>query len=103
MFTFFNNDFKLYVIENKLLSNDLIINILNKSYNTQIVQKILDTYNIDLSDERIQTERLFEKGKKAALKKQAVDSRDDNDITINPNLITNDLARKIWESNDIFK
>ena len=103
LFSYIDTEYKIQVIESKQINQNLIINIFNKSYDPKVIQKILDTYNIDLSDERIQTERLFEKGKKAALKKQAVDSREDTDITINPNLITNDLAKKIWESNDIFK
>ena len=102
LFTFFSDEFKLYVIENKLLSNELIINILNKSYNTQIVQKILDTYNIDLCDSRINIKALFEKGKKSFHKKYALDSEEKEEININPSLITKDLAEKLWNENNIF-
>lgn len=101
IFTFFSNEFKLKTIESKKLNISLIINILNRTYDETIVQKILDTYDIDLEDERVNIKVLFEKGKKSFLK----NSKNDRTqlIRIHPNLITKNLAKRLWKEFDIFK
>ena len=88
-------------IESKKLNISLIINILNRTYDETIVQKILDTYDIDLEDERVNIKVLFEKGKKSFLK----NSKNDRTqlIRIHPNLITKNLAKRLWKEFDIFK
>ena len=47
LFTFFSNEFKLKVIEKKLLNKDIIIKVFNKSHNPQILEKILSIYGFN--------------------------------------------------------
>lgn len=101
IFIFFSNEFKLKTIESKKLNNSLIINILNRTYDETIVQKILDTYDIDLEDEKVNIKVLFEKGKKSFLKNSINDTT--QLIRIHPNLITKNLAKRLWKEFDIFK
>ena len=101
LFTFFSGEYKLKVIERKILNVDLIVNILNKTHKPKIVQKILNTYNIDLLNRKLNVISLFEKGKKAFLK-NSIDKTNEL-ITIQPNLITKELAERLWNECDIFK
>lgn len=101
LFTFFSGEYKLKVIERKILNVDLIVNILNKTHKPKIVQKILNTYNIDLLNPKLNVISLFEKGKKAFLK-NSIDKTNEL-ITIQPNLITKELAERLWNECDIFK
>ena len=101
LFTFFSGEYKLDVIERKILNIDLIVNILNKSHKPKIVQKILNTYNIDLLNPKLNVISLFEKGKKAFLK-NSIDKTNEL-VTIHPNLITKALAERLWNECDIFK
>ena len=101
LFTFFSDKFKLQVIENKILNIDIIINILNKSHSPKIVQKILDTYSIDLTNSKVNIIGLFEKAKNAFLKNSI--NKTNELITISSKLITNQLAQRLWNECDIFK
>ena len=101
LFNFFEDEFKLEIIENKILNKEIIIEILNKSYNPKIVQKILDTYNIDLIKDNVKVPQLFEKGKKALV--ENLSNKEKQYISINPHLITNELAVDLWNKYDIFE
>ena len=95
LFTFFSNEFKLKVIEKKLLNKDIIIKVFNKSHNPQILEKILSTYDMDLTDEKINISLLFEKAKKYYFKEESINIKQD--------LITKDLAKRLYREFDIFK
>lgn len=101
LFTFFSSDFKLKIIESKMLNLSIVINILNRTYDEKIVKKILDTYNIELTDEKVNVSGLFEKGKKSFLKNSI--NGNVELIEIHPSFITNDLAKRLWNEFDIFK
>lgn len=103
LLTFFSTEAKLSIIENKILNKNIVIGILNKSYDPKVIQKILDTYDIDLSDQKVNVANLFEKSKKSSLKKQALNTSDYFEVTINPNYITKDLAQRLWNENNIFQ
>ena len=103
LFNFFDKDFKLAKIKNKQLNQDLIITIFNKCYDAELINDILENYNIDLTNENINVTLLFEKCKKSVLKKQSVDSIDNVEITIHPHLITKDLAERLWNENNIYE
>ena len=95
LFTIFSNEFKLYVIERKLLEKNIIIKVFNKSHNPQIVEKILNTYDIDLTNESVNVSLLFEKAKKHYFKEKS--------INIKQHLITKELAKRLYKEFDIFK
>jgi hypothetical protein len=101
LFTFFSDEFKLQVIKNKTLNISLIVNIFNKSHNSKIVQEILNTYDIDLTNEKVNVISLFEKSKKTFLKNSV--NKTNELIIIHPNLITKKLAERLWNECDIFK
>lgn len=98
LFTFFSTEAKLEILKENKLNQDLIITIFNKSYDSQIIQTILDTYTLDLTNPKINVRLLFEKGRETFLKKD--DERPN--ITIPNYMITKDLASMLWEENNIF-
>lgn len=102
LFSFFSVETKLHILDNTKFNQELIINILNKSYDPHVVQKILDTYNIDLTNPRVNAKGLFDKGKTAFLKKYAKDERSDTDIIIPSTMITKELAERLWSESNIF-
>ena len=98
LFTFFSTEAKLEILKENKLNQDLIITIFNKSYDSRIIQTILDTYTLDLTNPKINVRLLFEKGRETFLKKD--DERPN--ITIPNYMITKDLASMLWEENNIF-
>ena len=102
LFNFFDKEFKLNKLKSKQLSQELVITIFNKCYEPSLINEILKNYNIDLANEKINVTLLFEKCKKSVLKKQSVDSFNNEEITINPNLITKELAKRLWDENNIY-
>lgn len=102
LFSFFSVETKLHLLDTNRFNQELIINILNISHDPHVVQRILDTYNIDLTNPRVNAKGLFDKGKTAFLKKYAKDDRNDTDIIIPSTMITKELAERLWNESDVF-
>lgn len=102
LFSFFSVETKLHLLDTNRFNQELIINILNISYDPHVVQKILDTYDIDLTNPRVNAKGLFDKGKIAFLKKYAKDDRNDTDIIIPSTMITKELAERLWNESNVF-
>lgn len=98
LFTFFSTESKLGILKENKLEQELIMTIFNKSHDSKIVQTILDTYNLDLTNQQINVRLLFEKGREVFLKKD----KDKPNITIPNYMITNKLANRLWNDNNVF-
>ena len=104
-FNYFSLDFKLKILDDFKYSQGLLCNIINLSNDTSIIQKVLDRYNIDLSDDRLNLSNLFEKSKSSF--GESITAMNEvgkvvPSISIPSSLITKKVAKRIWDSNDIF-
>ena len=97
-------DVQLALLDNWSYSNNYLYDIINYSENGTVINKIVNSYNIELSSPKINIEEFFEKLKKINLNNQVLNKggNPDNVVSLPVNLITEKLAKKIWEENVIF-
>ncbi len=104
LFSYFNIDYKLNIIEEKILSQELIYNIL-KVDNPQVIQKIIENYNIDLLSHDINLQHFFSNAKESVLIAQAKRNLDElsvSSIEVPSTMITKEMADSLWDKYDIF-
>lgn len=90
---------KLKFLDHWNYSQDLLYYTL--SYDEPIVQqKIIDHYNVDLS--RVDLSSFFRHCKESTLMSRYQSNRGKIEMNIPSSLITQDVAKKIWESDNIF-
>ena len=96
-------DIQLDLLDNWPYSTDLLYNIINCSKDGLVINKIVDTYNIELNSPKIDIEQFFSKVKKINLENQELNKKGnkDNVISLPSRMITLALAKKIWAENDV--
>ena len=99
LFSYFNIDYKLNKLDNWNYSNDLLYKII-KTDEPVVINKILNSFNIDLASPSINLGQLFETAKNSSsiFKKNT----DNKEITIPSNLITKEVLDKMWNDNNIY-
>lgn len=98
--------YQIHLIEKEELSYDLIYEILRKVNIPIICNKILNKYNIDLSNDKIYLEGFFSNAKMSVLKalsKRKCENVIIEEINIPSRMITKDVAKRIWNEYDIFQ
>lgn len=106
LFTYFKLDYKLKKIENWPYSTELLYGVLNKADDVETINKIINTYNIDLTNHNINISLFFEKAKNSVIQaysKRNIDDLEIEAISVPSSMITKQLAEKIWKENNIFK
>ena len=105
LFYYFKTSYQLKKLDNWQYSMDLIYFILSVS-DVEVTQKILNNYNIDLTNDNIYLPAFFSKRKASVLKSSEMRNKNNiniPEISIPPRLITTELAKKIWKNYDIFE
>ncbi len=105
LFSYFNIDYKLQLLDNWPYNEDILYAIINED-ESEVINKIVNKYDIDLSDKRIRIVSLITKAKESVLKEQT--DRNNNDtirgsINIPVHTINKELGKRLWESYDIFE
>ncbi len=105
LFSYFPIEYQLKLLDDWKYPNSLLYPILNKQ-NVPVINKILEKYNIDLSNDKLNIEGLIIHGKVAYY--HEIQSRNMFDkqieaIEISPLMITDELCNKMWKDYDIFK
>lgn len=105
LFSYFPTDYQLKLLDDWKYPNSLLYPILNKQ-NVLVINKILENYNIDLSNDKLNIEGLIIFGKVAFYRemqnRNMFDKKIDT-IEISPQMITDELCSKMWNEYDIFK
>lgn len=104
LFKKFNTEYKINVLNNWPYSIELLYKILETD-EAIIVQKIMDTYNIDLTNYKVDIENFFERAKRFVLEaksKRNLYDKKNVEINIPAYMINESLAAKIWQTYDIF-
>lgn len=104
LFSYFNKEYKLDIIENWVHSEELLYAIF-KIDQTEVVQKIIDSHNIDLSSHNINLKSFFANAKESVLKSQAKRNLNNEivcSINVPSSMIDKKLAEKLFNEYDIF-
>ena len=104
LFSYFNVEYKLDVLNNWPYSYELLYYILRKD-EAIVIQKIISTYNIDLLSDDIDLRSFFYKAKEANLiakAKKNMWEKSSSEINVPSYMITKELADKLWNKYDIF-
>lgn len=105
LFSYFPIEYQLKLLDDWKYPNSLLYLILNKQ-NVPVINKILEKYNIDLSNDKFSIEGLIIYGKtvyyRAMQNRYMFDKKIDK-IEISPLMITNELCSKMWKEYDIFQ
>jgi len=105
LFKYFPVEYQLKLLDSWPYPNDLLYNILNQQ-NVVVINKILEKYNIDLSNDKLDIENLIAYGKESyyySMERQNLNCEKTDTITIPPRMITDELCNKLWKEYDIFK
>lgn len=105
LFSYFPIEFQLSLLETWSYPNDLLYGIINKQ-NVVVTNKILEKYNIDLSNDKLDIRCLITYGKESyyhALEVQNTMGQKIDKIEVSPLMITNELCNKMWKDYDIFE
>ena len=104
-FSYFNKDYKLKKIDNWPYDIDVLYEMINKD-ESEIIDRILEKNNIDMSDKRINIENLILTAKESVLKAQKYRNNTNKiipEISIPVHMINKGLAKRLLEAYDIFK
>ena len=104
LFKKFNTEYKINVLNNWPYSIELLYKILETD-EAIVVQKIMDTYNIGLTNYKVDIENFFERAKRFVLEaksKRNLYDKKNVEINIPAYMINESLAAKIWQTYDIF-
>jgi len=104
LFSYFPVEYQLKLLDAWTYPHDLLYNIINKQ-NVVVTKKILEKYNIDLANDKLDIECLITYGKEAyyhAMERQNTTGEKIEKIEIPPSMITDELCNKMWKNNDIF-
>lgn len=106
LFNSFNISYKLKTLDNWPYSTDFLYSILMLD-EPEVVQKIISNYEIDLSDQKINLERFFDKIKEDNLNARAKRNLGEKEeeiceIAIPVHMINEKLVDKLWDNYDIF-
>lgn len=105
LFSYFPIEFQLSLLESWSYPNDLLYGIINKQ-NVVVTNKILEKYNIDLSNDKLDIKCLIAYGKESyyhAMEVQNTMGQKIDKIEISPLMITSELCNKMWKDYDIFE
>ena len=96
-------DVQLALLDDWPYSTDLLYSIINYSKVGSVINKIVNTYNIELDSPKINIEQFFEKVKKINLENQELNKQGnkENVISLPIRMITIALAKKIWDEKDV--
>ena len=103
--SYFNKDYILNKLDNWPYGMDMLYRLIS-SADKEVVNKIINIYNIDLSDKRINISSLARYAKQTIInssKNKLINGVETPYIHINTNLMTKELAKKIYDKNNIFK
>ena len=105
LFSYFSDSYKVNKIDNWKYGYNALYKIVNNDI-PEVVNKIINNYNIDLSDPRLSISILVRNAKYSVLKDQ--ESRNLNGktiptINISMNLLNKDLAKRLLNSYDVFE
>ena len=106
LFTYFKLDYKLKKLETWPYSTELLYGVLNKADDVETINKIINTYNIDLTSHNINISFFFERAKNSAIQaysKRNIDDLDIDAISVPASMITKQLAEKIWQEHNIYE
>jgi len=103
-FSYLKDDYKLKKIDDWSYGEDALYNLINVD-RPMIAAKIIDKFNINLSDERLNLDGLLTKAKESAIKAMEVRNNYDKvipELRIPVESIDINVAKKIYETHDIF-
>lgn len=106
LFSYFKIDYKLSKLDNWPYSIDMLYEVLKQDYDVKVGNKILNNYDIDLLSHDIDLHSFFIRVKQSVLeaqKKRNMDYKIIPDLSINPNMITNEMADYLWNKYNIFQ
>ncbi len=106
LLSYFDIEYQLSLIDNWSWDMDLLYSFFMVS-SPEVKKKIIDNYDLDLTNPKINIFEIFNIGHSSASKDFAIRSSNGPgqiiDFKIPSKMITRDLAQKIWDSYDIFK
>lgn len=105
LFSYFNSNYKTKKLDNWKYGTDVLYYLVSEDSDL-VVSKILNDFEIDLADNRINIERLSLKAKESVLKAQEYKIMHDKDITaiyIPVHMVNANVAKKLLDKYDIFE
>ena len=105
LFSYFNLDYKLQALDKFNFSEELLYEILKKD-EKEVIQKIIDNNDIDLTKHNINLKIFFKNAKESVFK--AIETRNKTgksllEINVPIRMLTKSLAEKLWNTYDIFE